>query len=403
MKSITFRVNMDKITIKKRRNSFAYGITKKKLCVRSAGSFKVMQIADLQEIPAISPDTLKLMNAALDREKPDLVVFTGDQIKGYGITFRGGDRKKKRWRIPCTGCWSQWSDVIFPLPRSLVITTGRWAALTRSRMQIYQRYEQCVGMDDPALPGCGTYDLPIYSNDGQKILFNLYLIDSHGSAKGGGYAPVDPKQIEWYRATRDRLTQENNGEPVPSLVFQHIPVPEYYNVLLQVPHKTPGAVRAYRTHKNESYILNPDMVDAGGFMRESPAIPDINTGEFDAIAEKGDVMAMFVGHDHINSFVGHYQNVDLVYTPGSGFNVYGPGVERAVRVIELNENQPHAYESHTLSYEELFGKKVSNPVKDFFYVHSPTTPEAAVPLILKTLGVVTASVAFIVLLKKLLS
>ena len=280
---------------------------------------------------------------------------------------------------------------------------GQVGCTNQEQMQIYQRYEQCVGMDDPALPGCGTYDLPIYSNDGQKILFNLYLIDSHGSAKGGGYAPVDPKQIEWYRATRDRLTQENNGEPVPSLVFQHIPVPEYYNVLLQVPHKTPGAVRAYRTHKNESYILNPDMVDAGGFMRESPAIPDINTGEFDAIAEKGDVMAMFVGHDHINSFVGHYQNVDLVYTPGSGFNVYGPGVERAVRVIELNENQPHAYESHTLSYEELFGKKVSNPVKDFFYVHSPTTPEAAVPLILKTLGVVTASVAFIVLLKKLLS
>lgn len=56
--------------------------SQKKLCVRPDGSFKVMQIADLQEIPAISPDTLKLMNAALDREKPDLVVFTGDQIKG---------------------------------------------------------------------------------------------------------------------------------------------------------------------------------------------------------------------------------------------------------------------------------------------------------------------------------
>ena len=39
--------------------------SQKKLCVRSDGSFKVMQIADLQEIPAISPDTLKLMNAAL--------------------------------------------------------------------------------------------------------------------------------------------------------------------------------------------------------------------------------------------------------------------------------------------------------------------------------------------------
>ena len=293
--------------------------SQKKLCVRSDGSFKVMQIADLQEIPAISPDTLKLMNAALDREKPDLVVFTGDQIKGYGITFRGGDRKKKV------------EDTLHRLLEPVVRRNipfaplfgnhdGQVGCTNQEQMQIYQRYEQCVGMDDPALPGCGNYDLHIYSNDGRK-----------------------------------------------------------------------------------SYILNPDMVDAGGFMRESPAIPDINTGEFDAIAEKGDVMAMFVGHDHINSFVGHYQNVDLVYTPGSGFNVYGPGVERAVRVIELNENQPHAYESHTLSYEELFGKKVSNPVKDFFYVHSPTTPEAAVPLILKTLGVVTASVAFIVLLKKLLS
>ncbi len=204
--------------------------SQKKLCVRSDGSFKVMQIADLQEIPAISPDTLKLMNAALDREKPDLVVFTGDQIKGYGITFRGGDRKKKV------------EDTLHRLLEPVVRRNipfaplfgnhdGQVGCTNQEQMQIYQRYEQCVGMDDPALPGCGTYDLPIYSNDGQKILFNLYLIDSHGSAKGGGYAPVDPKQIEWYRATRDRLTQENNGEPVPSLVFQHIPVPEYYNVL----------------------------------------------------------------------------------------------------------------------------------------------------------------------------
>lgn len=360
-----------------------------------------MQIADLQEIPAISPDTLKLMNAALDREKPDLVVFTGDQIKGYGVTFQGGDRKKKV------------ADTLHRLLEPVVSRNIPFAPLfgnhdeqagctNQEQMRIYQRYEQCVGMDAPSLPGCGTYGLPVYANAGDTILFHLYCIDSHGSAKGGGYAPVDPKQIEWYRETRDRLTQENGGNPVPSLVFQHIPVPEYYNVLKRVPHNTPGAVRAYRTHKNESYLLNPEMVDAGGFMRESPAIPDENTGEFEAISEKGDVLGMFVGHDHINSFVGHYKNVDLVYTPGSGFNVYGPGTERAVRVIDLHTDRPRSYQTHTLSYQELFGKKVSNPVKDFFYVHSPTTPEAAVPLILKTLGAAAAVTASVILLKKLL-
>lgn len=144
--------------------------SQKKLCVRSDGSFKVMQIADLQEIPAISPDTLKLMNAALDREKPDLVVFTGDQIKGYGITFRGGDRKKKV------------EDTLHRLLEPVVRRNipfaplfgnhdGQVGCTNQEQMQIYQRYEQCVGMDDPALPGCGTYDLPIYSNDGQKNSF----------------------------------------------------------------------------------------------------------------------------------------------------------------------------------------------------------------------------------------
>lgn len=43
----------------------------------------------MQEIPAISPDTMKLLDAAVEAEKPDLVVYTGDQIKGYGVTYKG--------------------------------------------------------------------------------------------------------------------------------------------------------------------------------------------------------------------------------------------------------------------------------------------------------------------------
>ena len=59
------------------------------------GKFKIMQIADTQEIPAVSPDTIKLISAALDKEKPDLVVFTGDQIKGYSSFFMGEKGKAK--------------------------------------------------------------------------------------------------------------------------------------------------------------------------------------------------------------------------------------------------------------------------------------------------------------------
>ena len=45
--------------------------------------FKIMQIADAQEFPVVSPDTVHLIEMALAAERPDLVIFTGDQI--YGI------------------------------------------------------------------------------------------------------------------------------------------------------------------------------------------------------------------------------------------------------------------------------------------------------------------------------
>ena len=37
--------------------------------------FKIMQITDIQEIPAVSPDTTALLEAAVEAENPDLVVY----------------------------------------------------------------------------------------------------------------------------------------------------------------------------------------------------------------------------------------------------------------------------------------------------------------------------------------
>jgi len=47
------------------------------------GSFTVMQISDIQDCGALHPRGLRLLESALDIEKPDVVIFTGDQVKGY--------------------------------------------------------------------------------------------------------------------------------------------------------------------------------------------------------------------------------------------------------------------------------------------------------------------------------
>ena len=190
--------------------------------------FKIMQIADTQEIPAVSPDTLSLINNALDREKPDLVIFTGDQIKGYSKKF-----KKDPAIIEST------IDILVePIAKRnipFMVTYGNHDAQcgvdNRGQYKFYAKYDNFISGDLRNADDVGTADIQIYSSTEDKPVFELYIIDSHGKAKdGAGYAPVDKKQIEWYVSRREQLKAEN-GDYLPSLVFQHIPVPEFFDVI----------------------------------------------------------------------------------------------------------------------------------------------------------------------------
>lgn len=342
--------------------------------------FKIMQIADTQEIPAVSPDTLSLINNALDREKPDLVIFTGDQIKGYSKKF-----KKDPAIIEST------IDILVePIAKRnipFMVTYGNHDAQcgvdNRGQYKFYAKYDNFISGDLRNADDVGTADIQIYSSTEDKPVFELYIIDSHGKAKdGAGYAPVDKKQIEWYVSRREQLKAEN-GDYLPSLVFQHIPVPEFFDVIKKVPKGTKGAVPAYGEHENEYFVLNDETIAEGGFMLESPASPDVNTGEFETMSEKGDVLGIYVGHDHNNSFVVKYKGVDLGYTQGAGFNVYGPGENRGVRIFELDETAPREYKTHTATFKELCGTKIKTPVKEFIYKHAPTSPRAVKPILIK--------------------
>lgn len=351
--------------------------------------FKIMQIADTQEIPAVSPDTLSLINNALDREKPDLVIFTGDQIKGYSKKF-----KKDPVIIEST------IDILVePIAKRnipFMVTYGNHDAQcgvdNRGQYKFYAKYDNFISGDLRNSDDVGTADIQIYSSTEDKPVFELYIIDSHGKAKdGAGYAPVDKKQIEWYVSRREQLKAEN-GDYLPSLVFQHIPVPEFFDVIKKVPKGTKGAVPAYGEHENEYFVLNDETIAEGGFMLESPASPDVNTGEFEAMSEKGDVLGIYVGHDHNNSFVVKYKGVDLGYTQGAGFNVYGPGENRGVRIFELDETAPREYKTHTATFKELCGTKIKTLVKEFIYKHAPISPRAVKPILIKV-GIGIAAIA----------
>lgn len=356
--------------------------------------FKIMQITDIQEIPNVSSDTLNLLNSALDSEAPDLVVLTGDQIKGYGITYRGSGEELLQ------NVSSTVKKIMEPITSRNIpfaVTFGnhdRQVGISNAEQleKIYKALPNCVYDENDAFDA-GTFNIPIYSSDSSKIAFNLYLIDSGTDKKDGGYEPVSKSQIEWYKNKRDSLKQ--NDKFVPSILFQHIPLCEYYNLLKRVaPHK-PKSIRAYRTHKNEFYTLGDT---AKGNFLEPPSVPDVNTGEFDEISKYSDVLAVFVGHDHKNDFIGKYKNVTLGFTPSAGFNEYGNGLNRGVRIIELDENNLNSFSTRIVTYKDLGFTKLKNPIKDFIYRHSPATMDAAKILIRNILIIIALVILLIIIL-----
>jgi hypothetical protein len=62
-----------------------------------------------------------------------------------------------------------------------------------------------------------------------------------------------------------------------------------------------------------------------GFLKDSGiACSAVNTGFFDAAKKRGDIKAMFVGHDHSNTFEGELSGITLAYGLKTGVSGYGP-------------------------------------------------------------------------------
>ncbi len=352
------------------------------------GRFKIIQIADTQEIPAVSPDTIKLISAALDAEKPDLVVFTGDQIKGYSSFFMG-ENGKKNVELTLKALIAPFEKRQIPFTMTFGNHDGQAAYGNAEQFEIYKQSPMFVYGDSPSEDDKGTFCLNISDK------FLIYLFDSHSKADDGGYSAVNKNQINWYRSVRDSY-----DSPLPSLAFQHIPTPEFFNVIKPVKRFTKGCVRAYGSHKNEFYTLDPMNSGLGDFMGESPAAPYKNSGEIDAFLEKGEMLGLFVGHDHNNSFVADYKGIKLGYTQGAGFNVYGPGLKRGVRVFDIDENG--TFETKTVTFGELCGKEVNDKAKFALYTYAPTSV-AGVTTALKEAAIVAGAIVGVAGIIKLIT
>lgn len=313
---------------------------------REDGTFRIMQISDIQDFFFMRAPTKKLLKAALDTCDPDIIVLTGDNISSTSLTMGSAAMAIsqfmlviQRYNIPVVMTFGNHDD-----ERTLATKE-----IQEKMYEMYPCYIGCAGEDFGDTNLC-TYYVPIYSStDKNDMVSNIWMVDSgnyNSENDLGGYACTTKAQIEWYKTTSEKL-EAQYGRKIPSFMFQHIVVPEIWDALAVAPE---GVTTGGCWH-NGKYLVLPE--GSKGVMGEGPCPPNYSNGQFDAVLERGDVLAMFFGHDHTNTYEIEYKGVQLINTPGIGFNSYNSD-DVGVRMIYLNEEDPWSFETEVISYFDFF-------------------------------------------------
>lgn len=321
--------------------------TDKTIQFNSNGKLKILHITDTHlKLNHNFDPTIWLVEKACELETPDIVVLTGDIV-----TNSDNAEDTKRMINALMNIFEKRN---IPVAVTFGNHDSEQGAMSREELMAYYNTFSCsVSVDDgETLSGCGTYNIPVLSSNGEKVKFNLWVFDSGDYDENGHYSCVKQDQIEWYNKTSDNLKENNNGEKINSLVFQHIIVGEIYDVLEKSDSKKPYAYK-HLYNDDEYYRFDPEQINYGT-IREFPCPGYENYGQFDAMVEKGDVLALFSGHDHTNAFGVKYKGIDIVNSLSTRYIGLFHSTQCGYRVIEVDENDTTTYETRVERIFDIF-------------------------------------------------
>lgn len=341
------------------------GDSQMELKFNSDGKFKILTIADAQDTDTPQKETIDMLTNALDETTPDLVIFLGDNIAGW---WKGVDKAKTEQAI---------DNIIKPVdergvPFAIVFGNHDHEGLTDEnnkmteeeaksfQLTCYQKYKTCLAVAGEDMTGYCNYNLTIKSSTSDKDIFNLWLMDSNPYAEEGGYGYVQPDQTEWYIRKSNELKERNGGTPLPSLLFQHIPVPEVYELADELDKKEKGAVKGQTALTNKKYYKTNDKVTQGGF-EEGPCSAGIAHNQFETWKQQGDIIGAFFGHDHPNDYLGTLDGIQLCAVPATGY--YSYGWNHGARTITLDENDLSTFETTLYHSDDLLDYEVKPTYK----------------------------------------
>ena len=238
-------------------------------------NFRIMQLTDLHlvRVDGTGPEqeTLDMVRDLIQAEKPDFIAITGELSLSDAADC-------------CYYKFCRFMDS-FDIPWGYAMGNhdAEWGPGYEALEHILYNSGSCLyrhGMPDT--DGHGNYTISLVEGHREPV-WKLYFLDTHAEWY------LAPQQTAWYRQRRDEGNLEW-GRQIPALAFMHVPFKEYQ-----------------------------DIWDAGamGVKLEDVCSMSTDSGMLEAMTEQGEMKGIFVGHDHVNDYIGPWKGTMLVYGRGS--------------------------------------------------------------------------------------
>ena len=297
---------------------------------KPGGNFKVIGFTDthLDGKKEKGDITLEYIVRNVVNEKPDLVVFVGDNVTG-GLNAK---------RVKQLGSTMEKLGVYWAFVLGNHEGDNIWSVTRKTMVKRFAKYKYCIAepgsrytSDKEKVAGYGNYVVNLADTDG-TVSRSLFFIDGGAymskedmekydaeifDKDHNDYDYVKDSQMKWYKETVADIAKKA-GHPVKSTVFDHIPLTEFRLAYEEITGEKEVTMKEPEYNvPNESgdYILM-------GRRWETICHPGHNSGFFDVLKETGSTDLVVSGHDHVNDFVLSYKGIVLSYNVPSGYSSY---------------------------------------------------------------------------------
>ncbi len=273
--------------------------------------------------------TLEYIIRNVVNEKPDLVIFVGDNITG-GLN----GRRTRQLARTMEKLGVYWDFVLGNHEGDNI-----WSISRKKMVKVFSSYEHCLAepdikhtSDGEEVWGYGNHVINLAGTDG--VFRSLFFLDGgdemteedkikydaeYDDKSCNRYDYIKPSQIKWYEETAaDIMKKTGSSKLIASAVFDHIALPEYriaYEELTGETEVTQNVPVYDVKNENGNFMIM-------GQRRETICCSGHNSGFFDSILKTGSTDLVVCGHDHVNDFVLNYKGIILAYNVPSGYSSY---------------------------------------------------------------------------------